>query len=150
MKLKRFEIAAIAATLIFASFTTGYFTGRNSIDSVVTVVQSAPESRAAVSRTPGNSTGTGETASPGSGTGTGETAASVSDTGAEKTEKKLDLNTADAAELELLPGIGEVLARRILDYREERGGFLAVEELLNVSGIGDKKFESIKDLVIVG
>lgn len=62
---------------------------------------------------------------------------------------KIDLNTASAERLEELPGIGEVLARRILDYRETNGGFSTVEELLDVDGIGEKTYEKIKDFVEV-
>jgi len=47
-----------------------------------------------------------------------------------------------------LPGIGEVLANRIVEYRTEKGGFKSVEDLKNVSGIGDKKFDEIKDKII--
>ena len=62
---------------------------------------------------------------------------------------KIDLNTASAERLEELPGIGEVLARRILDYRETNGSFSTVEELLDVDGIGEKTYEKIKDFVEV-
>lgn len=62
---------------------------------------------------------------------------------------KVNLNTADAAALETLPGIGPALAERILAYREEHGGFRAVEDLLKVSGIGPRKFEALADLVAV-
>lgn len=61
----------------------------------------------------------------------------------------IDLNTATLEELCTLPGIGEVLAGRILDYREAAGGFLQPEELMNVSGIGEKTYEKLKDLVTV-
>lgn len=61
----------------------------------------------------------------------------------------LDLNTATAAELQTLPGIGPVLAERILDYRAEIGGFSTVEQLMEVRGIGEKKLDAIKDLVVV-
>ncbi len=60
---------------------------------------------------------------------------------------KIDLNTANLQQLQLIPGVGEVIAQRILDYRTDQGGFQAVEELLNVSGIGEKKFEQIKQYV---
>ncbi|NLW44381.1 MAG: ComEA family DNA-binding protein [Syntrophomonadaceae bacterium] len=62
----------------------------------------------------------------------------------------LDLNTATVEELDQkLPGIGPALAQRIVNYRERSGGFRAVEELLEVSGIGEKKYAEIKDLVCV-
>jgi len=62
----------------------------------------------------------------------------------------LDLNSASAAELDLLPGIGPALAQRIIEYREKHGGFRTLEELKKVSGIGPKKFEAIKDRVAAG
>ena len=62
----------------------------------------------------------------------------------------IDINRADMEELIALPGIGEVLAQRILLYREENGEFSAVEELLNVKGIGKKRFEEFLDLIIIG
>ena len=57
---------------------------------------------------------------------------------------KININTATANQLELLPGIGEVIAQRIVDYRTESGPFQSVDDLLNVSGIGEKKLEQIK------
>ena len=62
---------------------------------------------------------------------------------------KIDINTATSDQLQLLPGIGEALAQRILDYRAEHGEFKSTEELLNVSGIGEKKFDSIKNFIII-
>ena len=62
----------------------------------------------------------------------------------------INLNTADLRELTALPGIGEVLAQRILNYRSEKGNFSSVEELLNVEGIGKKRFEDIWDLITIG
>lgn len=56
----------------------------------------------------------------------------------------LDINSASAAELAALPGIGEVLARRIVDYRTANGPFGAVEDLLSVSGIGEKKLAELE------
>lgn len=61
----------------------------------------------------------------------------------------LDLNTATSEQLQSLPGIGEVLAERILQRRAEVGGFQTVEDLLSVSGIGEKKFNDIREKVRV-
>jgi competence protein ComEA len=62
----------------------------------------------------------------------------------------ININTAAAAELETLPGIGDVLAGRIIEYRELNGGFQSIEEIMAVSGIGEKKFGDIKDRITVG
>lgn len=60
-----------------------------------------------------------------------------------------DLNLADKIDLEKLPGIGPSLAERIVAWREANGRFHSIEEIKNVSGIGDKLFERIKDLISV-
>jgi len=57
------------------------------------------------------------------------------------------LNSADQSALETLPRVGPAMAARILALRQERGGFRSVEELLDVSGIGDKTFEALRPLV---
>jgi comEA protein len=62
----------------------------------------------------------------------------------------VNINYADSEELQTLPGIGEVRALAIIAYREEHGGFLYVEELMEVSGIGPALFENIRDYVYVG
>jgi competence protein ComEA len=62
----------------------------------------------------------------------------------------IDLNTADAAALETLPGIGESKAAAIIQYRTDHGGFKSVDELDNVSGIGPSTLASVRDLVSVG
>ncbi|HCS60302.1 MAG TPA: competence protein ComEA [Microbacterium sp.] len=61
----------------------------------------------------------------------------------------VDLNNADQAELETLPGIGPALAQRIITWRDENGRFNSVDDLLVVSGIGDKVLAGMKDLVRV-
>jgi competence protein ComEA len=62
---------------------------------------------------------------------------------------KVNLNTADAATLETLPRVGPAMAERIIAWREENGRFAAIEDLLSVSGVGEKTFDSLRDLVTI-
>lgn len=76
-------------------------------------------------------------------------AGAPSASGSTGSDTVVDLNAADAATLETLPGIGPALAERILAWREEHGRFAAVEDLLDVSGIGDAKFADLQPRVRV-
>lgn len=69
--------------------------------------------------------------------------------GPASSDAQVNLNTADLTTLETLPGVGPVLAQRIMDWREEHGSFVAVEELGEVSGIGDKTYEQLAPKVTV-
>jgi len=62
---------------------------------------------------------------------------------------KVNLNTATAADLDTLPRIGPAMAQRILDYRAAEGRFASINDLRNVTGIGDKTFAALKDLITV-
>lgn len=66
-----------------------------------------------------------------------------------KNDDKIDINTADETLLTTLPGIGPSKADAIINYREENGRFGSPEELKNVTGIGDKTFDRLEDLIIV-
>ncbi len=69
-----------------------------------------------------------------------------------KNEKKysiVNINSATQTELETLPGIGPSLALNIINYRKEKGRFSSIEEIKNVSGIGDSKFEKLKKYIVV-
>ncbi|MGA9160580.1 MAG: ComEA family DNA-binding protein [Actinomycetota bacterium] len=79
----------------------------------------------------------------------GEEAVAPSATGGAVAGGLMNVNTATATELEELPDIGEVLAQRIVDYRTDNGPFASVDQLLDVSGIGDSILESIRELVTV-
>lgn len=80
------------------------------------------------------------------------------ETGNNKEEKNLNegskkvmvnINTATQTELETLPGIGPSIASKIINYRKEKGKFSKIEDIKNVNGIGDAKFEKIKQLICV-
>lgn len=61
----------------------------------------------------------------------------------------VNINTATLEQLDTLPGVGEATANKIITYREENGGFKTIEDLKNVKGIGDKKFEDMKSSICV-
>jgi len=63
--------------------------------------------------------------------------------------QKININRAEVWLLEALPGIGETLAQRIVDYRQQNGPFRNIDELLKVDGIGDTRYEQIKHLITV-
>ena len=64
-------------------------------------------------------------------------------------ELKININTADKKELQKLPGIGESISERIVQYRKENGKFRVIEDIKNVSGVGDSKFNNIKQYIYV-
>lgn len=88
---------------------------------------------------PGATGGQGPAAAGGTGSGPAGPGAAAT----------VNLNTATAADLDTLPRIGPAMAQRILDYRETEGRFASVEDLRNVTGIGEKTFAALKDLVSV-
>lgn len=84
------------------------------------------------------------------------TASTDQDTSARQTPKPapadvpaINLNSATAAQLEKLPGVGPATAARIVEYREKNGAFKKIEDLMNVRGIGEKTFLTLKPLITV-
>jgi competence protein ComEA len=61
----------------------------------------------------------------------------------------LHLNTATVEQLERLPGVGPALAKRIVDFREKKGGFKRIEELLAVPGVSEKKWKAIREYLVL-
>ena len=113
-------------TALFAGLTLGLFLGRNPAGGSVTV--SVPAQA--------------------------QSAAAAADTQPEPSAQEdalpVDINSANVTDLAQLPGIGEVLARRIVDYRTIHGRFTAVEQLTNVEGIGEGKLEAILEQITIG
>lgn len=129
MKKQTFPVL-LAITCMFLSFTAGFFIGRNSVHGSVQV--STPGVAPVYADKVPVSTSAESTVPP------------------ETVHFPVDINTAAKEELMALPGIGEELAQRILDYGAEYGNYAAPEELLNVSGIGAGKLEAILDLIATG
>ena len=123
MKNARLHIFVLL-TCIFAAFTVGLFAGRN------------------LNRTPVQLQALPAVTSPPAQPQPENTAPTEPDI--------VNLNTATSEQLQTLPGIGPVLAERILAYRQEVGSFSSVGQLAGVSGIGEKKLEEIWDLVTTG
>lgn len=63
--------------------------------------------------------------------------------------KKININSASKEELDSLPGVGEVTAQKILDYRDENKEFKSIDEIKNVKGIGENKFNDLKDYICI-
>ena len=123
MKKPRIHIFVII-TCVFAAFLGGFFAGRN--------VNRTPVQISAIAAvSPEDETAAPERIAP--------------------TELQIiNINTADSQSLQTLPGIGQVLAQRIIDYRTQNGPFQTAGDLMNVSGIGEKKLEAILDLITTG
>ena len=120
--------AYVILTLIFVSFTLGFFLGRNMNRGVLTVSVSE---RVMVPPTL-------------------ETEATVPAEVIKTVQFPIDINTAGKEEFMALPGIGEVLARRIVSYRIQNGPFRFPEDIRKVEGIGEKTMKEIRDLITIG
>ena len=116
-------------TIVFAAFTLGFYWGRNQHRDGISVMLSEQFLTEPTLQTENNTQIPEET-----------TGISF----------PISINQAGKEEIMALPGIGDVLAERIVVYRQEHGAFSSVEELLNVEGLGKKRLEEILDLIIIG
>lgn len=128
----------VILTVIFTAFLCGFFCGRNLSGGDVTLTQlNIPTTAPAQDHSEDTQPGTQE--SPTVQTGAAVLSASL-----------VDINTASLDLLKTLPGIGDVLGQRIIDYREANGPFECLSELTNVEGIGEKKLAALQDFATVG
>ena len=158
MKITKVEWAAILAACIIASFTLGFYLGRCSSPTTLSISASAETAVASASAVPVSVSVPAVSAVPSS---NAEAAASFMESSVsaqepmelsvseQSTSGLVNINTATIEELDALPGIGPVIAQRIVDYRTQYGPFTAKEQIKNVSGIGDKKYSDIESLIEV-
>lgn len=102
-----------------------------------------------VQAAPGGAGGAGMDGAKPDGAGSGPAAQGGKPDGADGAEGKVNLNTADAAQLETISGIGPATAEAIIAWRESNGPFTSIEQLLDVRGIGPAKFEAMRDAVTI-
>ena len=121
MKLTKSEKCAIVISFVFLALALGYVLGQRGREGTFAVTES---------------TFSAQRERPSAGAG--------DDVGVIK-----NINTASAAELETLEGIGPVLAERIIEYRESEGGFRVIEDITKVRGIGASVFDDIRDHICV-
>ncbi len=69
--------------------------------------------------------------------------------GKQVSTEKVNLNTATPEQLQTLPGVGPAMAKKIIEHRAKVGKFTKIEEILNVKGIGEKRFQKMKDRLVV-
>ena len=152
MKRIKLEYLIFGLSLLLLAFTAGYFTGRDSrnfrASQAVTIETEFPQSTTAALPASSESAD----AAPSEQTSESSAEEPTADSTEEEPEAAafpLELNRATAEELQQLPGIGPALAERIITFRSENGGFQTTEDLMLISGIGEKRYDAIKDMVIV-
>lgn len=157
---KKLQYSAVVLTVAFLTFCGGYYFHASRISGIIIEAETAvtgelpsteAKTSADISPEPKKTS-----SSPNVKQLSDSTEASQDSTEIIKTEAngvsddKIDINTAALEELDTLPGIGPVLAQRIIDYRNSYGDFSSVEEILYVDGIGEKTFEKIVNHIKVG
>ena len=139
MKRIKFEYLIAVLAMLFLAFTLGYYIGRNGNGASGESAAVLQTEYAPAVTVQSSSAEKEEIEIPNE-----ETALSAEET---ETEFPININTADAAELQALPGIGTVLAEAIISHRETFGDFETPEDIMLVTGIGEKRFEAIQSFI---
>ena len=174
MRLRRVEFIALTLTFAFVCFMGGYFAGSRGAVNIVAVdpqygvtqqISTAVTPDAALSAAPNAAMNSGSVQAPPvveaeetdqEDLGENGPANSAQNGGGGAVgaprggDGRVNINFASRSELMDLPGIGSVLAERIVEYRNQYGAFSRIEDIKKVSGIGEKRFESIMDKITVG